>query len=208
VVVSHGNEHLAADRALSGPVWQPVRRNGPSALFEVQQEGTRYEAMIDDGLSRHRVKFPWKARAMNRLVASAALFLDGYAAAPEHWDQLQETFRARQSQPHLPVTGALGNRERLQTLWGGPAGAVALWGHDIPFDLPSRFAQMRNAVSELLLLLLKPGTPSTGEPLHEPDDDRATAPAGPSRGDSVSGCADARLPPGRSSARGPLRIVP
>jgi hypothetical protein len=174
VVVSHGNKQLAADNALPSPVWQPVQRNVQAAFWDAPRESTRYEAMIDDGRPLRSEQLPWSVRASQRLTASAAHFLEEYAAAPRHWDQLQETFRASQPQPHLPVMTALGNREHLQRLSGGPGGAAALWGHDIPFDLPSRFAQMRNAVSELLLLL-KPGTTAPGAQPHDADDGRADA---------------------------------
>jgi hypothetical protein len=156
VVVSHGNKHLASDSALPGPVWQPVQRNTQSAFFwDFHQEGARYKAMIDEGLLP-RSQLPWQMRALERLTASAALFLEAYAAEPQRWERLYEAFRAHQSLPHLPVVSALGDRECLPHVSGGPGGAAALWGHDVPFDLPSRFAQMRNAVAELLLLILKP----------------------------------------------------
>jgi tetratricopeptide (TPR) repeat protein len=79
VSISHGTQHLAADTSRGTAVWQPAQRGPQPALWEAQPDGTRYEAMIDDGLPRRALK----VRARNRLMAWGALFFEETPPLPE-----------------------------------------------------------------------------------------------------------------------------
>jgi tetratricopeptide (TPR) repeat protein len=115
VLISRGNQHLAADTAHSGPAWQPVQRSPQLARWEAQPDGTRYAAMIDDGLLRHTLK----VRARNRLMAWGALFLEETPPPPEIHPMSHATIPPQP--PREPTEQAPRLDARLQALLQGEA---------------------------------------------------------------------------------------
>lgn len=149
----------------AGEAWRHQGREVLSGAGKGKDDPTKAyqlgERMGRSNVGYRPLQVPWNVFATHAMGASLGLFQNQWGVGTPHWQQLGNMFGSCQPRPHLPIRCDVGPRG-LQSMYGGPVGASALFGNGWGQPPAQQFGAMRSAVMDLCGVFAHMGLLSSG----------------------------------------------